>query len=49
LALIAFGISFGTMAGVVQNYINFKGLGAEMAFTFSSIAIGIILLMSIKK
>jgi hypothetical protein len=49
LAIVAFGVSYLTMAGVIQNYIHFSGVDNEMGFTFMTTLTGIILLMGIKK
>lgn len=48
-AIGAFTISLGTMAGVVQDYIQFAGVDNEMAFCVCALMLGLICLMHSKK
>jgi len=45
----AFTIAYGTMAGIVQNYIPFAGVDNEMAFCVCALMLGLICLMGVKK
>lgn len=46
---VAFTIAYGTMAGIVQNYIHFAGVDNEMGFFVCALMLGLICLMGIKK
>jgi hypothetical protein len=48
-AIVAFGISYLTMAGVIQNYIHFSGVGNEIIFATVSSITGVMLVQFIKK
>ena len=49
VALFSYSICYLTMAGVVQNYINFSGVLNEMAFAFMAAFSGVLFTLGIKK
>jgi hypothetical protein len=46
---VAFTVAYGTMAGIVQNYIHFAGIDNEIAFCVCALMLGLICSMGIKK
>ena len=47
LVLVGFTLGVQTMNGVLQSYIHFAGMKNEIAFTFTSLMIGVLGLVSI--
>ena len=49
ITIVSFGLSYCTMAGIIQQYIPFEGIDNEMAFAAFTAMVGMVGLSGIKR